>query len=189
MKGIYTIVGILLVIIAYSKYLKDIFYGKTRPHLYSWILFSVITIVVWIAQYSNGAGTGSYITVATFVSTIIITILAFKYGTKDIKRIDKYFFLLVLLSLIPWFLTKDATLSVILIVSINVFAYFPTIRKTIKNPESETLLTYQLNVVRQVLAILALSSYSIATYLFPVSLIFVNLFISGIIMFRFPKKN
>ncbi|MEK7070183.1 MAG: hypothetical protein AAB966_00070, partial [Patescibacteria group bacterium] len=111
-----------------------------------------------------------------------------KNGTKDIKTIDKIFFAGALLAIIPWYLTKDPTLSVIMITTIDVLAFFPTIRKTINDPTSETFFMYALNLFRHSISILALATYNISTVLFPAAILVMNGVMTAIMLRPKYKK-
>ncbi|OGE31002.1 hypothetical protein A2631_04955 [Candidatus Daviesbacteria bacterium RIFCSPHIGHO2_01_FULL_44_29] len=182
MKELIGIIAVILTIIGHGFYILDILKNKTKPHVFSWIIWAVMTIIAFLGQWQKGGGAGSWTTAATGLMTILIAILAFKKGSKDITRSDKFFFGGALLAIIPWILTKDPTLSVIIITLIDVSAAVPTLRKTIKSPRSETFMTYFLNIFRHGLSILALERLNLATFLFPTALFFVNLTIALVIL-------
>jgi hypothetical protein len=88
------------------------------------------------------------------------------------------------LGLIPWILTKDPTISVIIVVLIDLIAFVPTLRKTYYFPKSETPLLYGSNVLRHSLILATLSSYNIATMFHSISMILTNS-----VMVIFMKTN
>jgi len=156
-------------------YIVDIFRRKTKPHIFTWAVWAIITILAFLAQWQSGGGAGSWTTGATSLLTVFIALISLKYGSRDITESDTIIFIAALIAIIPWWLTKNPTLSVIILTAIDVLAFFPTIRKTIKYPESETLSSYILHSIRHGLSVTALSHYSIATYLFPLALSLMNL--------------
>lgn len=101
--------------------------------------------------------------------TIFITLLALRYGTKDVRPVDTFFLCLALLGIVLWMLTSDPLYSVVLSSIIGVVVYFPTIRKSWKDPKSETASLYGISFVRHILSIFALSSYNITTFIYPLS--------------------
>lgn len=187
MKEIVGLIAVVLSFIALAPYIWDIFQNKTKPHLLTWIIWSIATVIVFLGQVVSGAGPGAWTTGVTAMLTILVTILAFRYGSKDVALSDKLFFVVALLAIVPWILTDDPTFSVIILTTIDVFAFFPTIRKTYNAPDSETLFTYSLNIVRHSLSIAALSTYALATYLFPLALLVMNIIVVSVILTR--RKN
>ena len=118
---------------------------------------------------------------------MIIFLFSLQYGFKQIRKIDTYFLIAALLSFIPWALTKDPTISVVIVVSIDVIAFIPTLRKTWQHPASETPLLYSMNVVRHGLTLFSLQAYNIATILHSLVMIVVNSAMTGMILIRKDK--
>jgi len=171
MTDIKTIIGIITVvlsIVAYFPYLKDIFKGKTKPHIYSWFIWGLLTSIIFGLQISAGAGAGSWVTLTVAILSFVVFFLGLRQGNKDITKTDKVFLFLAIIALLLWLVAKKPTLSVILAVSIDIFGFAPTIRKSWHSPFSETLLTYQLNAFRHGLSLLALQQYNLITWLNPV---------------------
>ena len=160
---------------------------KTQPHLYTWLIWSIVTTIALAGQWTTGAGPGAWPTAITALLTYLVTILALRYGTKDITTTDSVFLIFAVLAIIPWWLTNNLLLSVILATAIDVCAYAPTIRKTWRAPESETLAQYSLSIIRHAAALAALSTYSLTTYLYPVAVLIMNTVVVGVILR--PKSN
>ncbi|MCC7469688.1 MAG: hypothetical protein IT284_00915 [Bacteroidetes bacterium] len=95
--------------------------------------------------------------------------------------------IIALLGLIPWILTKDPTISVVIAVGIDLVAFAPTIRKTWVQPKSETPLLYAMNVARHILMLLSLQAYNLATVLHSIVMITTNTLMTGIILIRKKK--
>lgn len=172
---------IILVVIASSlalvgniPYLRNVIKGKTKPHPYTWLVWSIVSCVVFFGQVAKGAGIGSIPTAVSEIFTIIIFLFSIKYGFKNPPKIDKIFLAIALLGIIPWILTNDPTLSIIIVVSIDLVAFIPTLRKTYMNPKTETPLLYGTNTIRHALALGALSSYNTATMLHSIVMIITN---------------
>lgn len=173
-KEILVIAASLLALVGNIPYLIDVIKGKTKPHPYTWFVWSIVSCVVFFGQVAKGAGIGAVPTAVAEVFTIIIFLFSIKYGFKNPPKIDKYFLVLALLGLIPWILTKDPTISVIIVVSIDLVAFIPTLRKTYCHPKSEAPLLYGSNVLRHSLVLGALGSYNIATMLHSIVMIIIN---------------
>jgi len=92
-----------------------------------------------------------------------------------------------LLGIIPWVLTNDPSLSVIIVVIIDLVAFIPTLKKAWYFPQSETPILYTSNVLRHSFALVAISSYNISTVLHSIAMIVVNTIMSVFILIR--KQN
>jgi uncharacterized protein with PQ loop repeat len=168
-KEVLGVVGIVLVIVGQIPYVINVLKKKTTPHFYTWLIWSITTIIIFLGQVTAGAGAGAWITGVNGAMTIFITLLSLKYGTKDVRAVDTFFLCLALLGIVLWMLTSDPLYSVVLSSIIGVVAYFPTIRKSWKDPQSETASLYGISFVRHILSLFALSSYNITTIIYPLS--------------------
>lgn len=181
MKLDLAIIAALLAIAGNVPYLIDVWRGKVQPHAYSWFVWSIVSGVVFFGQVAKGAGVGAIPTAAAEIFTLIIFLLSLRYGFKERTRSEMTFLSIALLGLIPWILTKDPTLSVVIMVGIDIVAFIPTLRKTWRHPDSENPLLYGSNVVRHVLALFSLEAYNIATMAHSIGMITVNSLMTGFI--------
>lgn len=181
--------AIILTFYAYIPYLVGIFKGKTKPHLFTWLIWSTVTLIAVVVQVLEGGGMGAWPTIAAAITCFFVTLLAFKFGSKDIKKID-YIFLLASLSAIPlWLITNNPAYSAVLVTIIEIVAAFPTIRKSWNKPEEEVTSTYGINTFRYFLSILALATFSVSTVAYPIGMVFMNGLIFCILLIRGYKKN
>jgi hypothetical protein len=173
-KEVLVVVASLLALAGNIPYLLDVVKGRVKPHPYTWFVWSIVSCVVFFGQLAKGAGIGAIPTAVSEMFTVIIFLFSIKYGFKNPPKTDKYFLALALLGLIPWALTKDPTLSVMTVVTIDLIAFIPTLRKTYCHPKSEAPLLYGTNALRHFLALGALGSYNIATMLHSIAMIITN---------------
>ena len=186
-KEIFGISAVVLTLIGYLPYIYDTIKGKTKPHVYSWFLWALVTFIIFALQVLGKAGVGALVTLATAILCLTIFILGLKSGKKDITNFDTATFVISLIAIGVWVFAKQPVASVILLTTINTLANFPTIRKSWGKPYSETLLTWELGAVRNLLGIVALESYSVLTWLYPVSSFVVNVIVSSLLIIRRNK--
>lgn len=188
MKEILVPIAVLFAIIGNVPYLRDVIKGKVQPHPYTWLVWSIVSLITFFGQVVKGAGIGAIPTGVAELFTIIIFLFSLRYGFKNIVRRDTYFLLAALLGLIPWMLTKDPTISVVIVVSIDLIAFIPTLRKTYFHPSTETPLLYSMNVVRHILTLFSLQTYNIATSLHSIMMIITNSFMTSFLL-KHRKKS
>lgn len=189
MKTTIAIIAAALAIVGNVPYLRDIIKKRVQPHPYTWLVWTIVSCVVFFGQVAKGAGIGAIPTAASEIFTIIIFFFSLQYGFKNVRKIDTLFLAIALLGLIPWMLTHDPTISVIIAVSIDFVAFIPTIRKTWLRPETETPTLYGMNVLRHILMLFSLQAYNIATTLHSIIMIATNGLMTGIILARRKKTN
>lgn len=184
MKETIAIIAALIAIVGNVPYLRDIINKRVKPHPYTWLVWSIVSCIIFFGQVAKGAGIGALPTAASEIFTIIIFFFSLQYGFRDIRKVDSVFLAISLLGLIPWLITKDPTLSVIIAVSVDLTAFAPTFRKTWERPETETPTLYSMNVLRHVLMLLSLRSYNIATTLHSIVMICANTLMTFLIFRR-----
>ncbi len=181
-KETIAIVAALLAVVGNIPYLIDVLKGKVQPHPYTWLVWTIVSGVIFFGQLAKGAGVGVIPTAASEIFTFIIFFLSLKNGFKMVRKIDTVFLIICLLGLIPWFLTKDPTISVITVVSIDLIAFIPTIRKTWEMPSTENPMLYGMNSLRHFLALFSLQAYNIATTLHSIAMIVTNSIMTFLIL-------
>lgn len=184
MKESLAIAAALLAVIGNIPYLKDVIKRRVQPHPYTWLVWSVVSGITFFGQLAKGAGVGAIPTAASEIFTIIIFLFSLRYGFKRVEKRDTYFLVAALLGIIPWMLTKDPTVSVVIVVTIDLIAFVPTIRKTWRHPATETQVLYSMNVLRHILALFSLQAYNIATMLHSLAMIVANSLMTGIIVLK-----
>ena len=178
------ILSIVIAVISYIPYFRDIFSGKTKPHAFSWFVWSVLTGIAFAAQIVKHGGPGAWVTGLTALACLIISLLALYKGEKDFPLFDWTCLFLAFVALALWWFTKDPTGSVILITITDAIAFIPTFRKCYYKPHEETISTYILSIVKFVLGIFALSTFIFATWFFPVAITLMNTIFVAMVLIR-----
>jgi len=124
MKAILGILATLIAIFGYLPYLKDTFKGKTKPHIFSWFLWGLVSLIAFGIQVTNKGGFGSLPNLVMVVICLIIFIRAIKNGTKEISKIDIVSLVLALMAIILWLIAKQDLLSIIFIIFVDIFSIF-----------------------------------------------------------------
>ena len=177
-------ISVLLAVIGYTFYFKDFFKGKTKPHAFSWLVWSILAGVAFFGQVIGGGGAGSWITGFTAMMSLVVFFFAIFKGEKRITLSDKLSLLGAFIALLGWYVTNDILVAVVLVTFIDGMGFYPTFRKSYLSPTEESLLIYVLASVKFVIALFALESYSLVTYLYPAYLVIVNIIFSVMVVMR-----
>lgn len=118
-------------------YIISIINGKTKPHQFSWLVFSVMNGIVFVSQFLEG-GRGSIIIYGLFtVGSTLNFLLSLKYGVRDSSKWDKMLFAFALATIVVWLLTRSNEIAIWLTVLIDIFATSMIILKLRSEPHSE----------------------------------------------------
>lgn len=189
MKDVLAVLAAAIAIGGNIPYLRDVITKRIAPHPYTWLVWTIVSGITLFGQVVKGAGIGALPTAVAELFTVAIFILSLQHGFKNIRKIDNYFLAVALAGLIPWIITSDPTLSVVIAVSIDLVAFVPTIRKTWQKPQTETPILFGANVLRHILTLMSLNSYNIATTLHSIAMILTNSIMTSIILFKKPSHG
>lgn len=167
-KEILSVFAIALTFAAFAPYIRTIIRGTTKPHVFSWLIWGTTTFLVFLAQLEAKGGVGAWPIGVSAVITIFIAFLAYaKRADITVTKIDWLFFLAALSSLPLWYLTSDPLWAVVILTTVDVLGFGPTVRKAYNFPHSESLLFFALFAARNIIVIGALETHSVTTVLFP----------------------
>lgn len=167
-------IAVAISFLGYVYYFKGIFKGEVKPHIYSWVVWSLLMGVACLAQLSDGAGPGAWVTGFEACAVFLVMIFSFRIGTKDITLSDKISLSFALLTIPLWLITNNPLWSVILICLIDAFGFYPTFRKGYSKPWDDGITVYMAGFTQFLIALFALENFSLITALYPISLILSN---------------
>ncbi len=175
-KELLSAVAIALTFIAFVPYIRSIRQGRTKPHVFSWVIWGTTTFVVFLAQLADGGGAGAWPIGVSGIITLYVAGLAYaRKSDSTITRMDWLFFTLAMTALPFWYVTDDPLWAVVILTAVDVMGFGPTFRKAHSHPFEENLTFFALFVARNVIAIFALAHYSVTTVLFPAAIAVVSL--------------
>ena len=184
MKELISFTAVVLTFAAYVPYYRDILLGKTRPHIYSWSLWGILTILIVGLQREGGAGAASWVTIAAGFLCLGVVVLSLKHGKKNITNFDTIVAILSLVAIGFWLIADQPVVSISLVIIADLLAFVPTIRKSYSQPYSETLSLYVTNALRFGLAFLAIDRYTYLSASWIIAWILGNTLLSMVIVVR-----
>ena len=180
------ILSVLLALFNRGAYLYSILKGETKPHAFSWITWSIVSTIACLAQWTEGAGAGAWARTLSTLFSYLFIVFAFTRGEKNITRGD-WATLIVTLCAIPlWYFTKTPVWSVILVTTIDVIGYYPTIRKSLTKPQEESWPSWLLSGLSSLASLFAMENINLSTSLYTFVMVVTNL---GFTLFLFIRRR
>ncbi len=178
--------SIVMMVASRAGYFTDIARGRTRPHLFSWLIWGTISAIGFAAQVAEGAGPGSWARGFGSATCFLLVGIGFFKGEKDIRRAD-WLTLAVALGAIPlWAATKTPFWSVLIVCFIDTIGYLPTVRKSWLKPGSEMAPSYLFSCLGALFSIIAIKQYTPSTWLYPLVLTVSN---GGMFVFLLARRR
>jgi uncharacterized protein with PQ loop repeat len=183
-QEISAVLALVFLGLAYIPYCWGMMRGTIKPHVFSWLIWGILTGVVAAAQLSEGGGLGAWIAVLDAVIPLGIAVFAFKKDTVVITRGDWIAFISALLILPLWLITSNPLYAVILASTIDVLIFYPTARKSWHQPHEEGLGLFIVAIFKLCFMLLSLSVHNLVTVLYPLALMTANVLFISMLLWR-----
>ncbi len=183
-KIILGIVAVVIGLVSYVPYYRDILHGTTKPHPFSWFAFSLMMGITFFAQIFTGAGAGAWVTGMSAVAVLGIALLSVLKGHREITTFDWVCFGGAILGIVLWRATNDPLTAVVIVTVTDTIAFAPTYRKGYFKPHEETASLFVFAGVKYLVSLFALSSLNLTTALFPAALIVSNFAFVALLLWR-----
>lgn len=174
-KIILTTIATVVGVVAFFPYLRDIIRLKTKPHAYTWLIWAITQTTAVAGILHGGGGWGSLNLIIGTFFVICIFLFSLKYGSKNITKGDSIILTIALCAVLAWWKLDNPVLAVIMVSIIDVLGYIPSFRKSYQEPWSETLISWVLFSISNILAVLALSEYNLLTVTYLAAITLANL--------------
>ncbi|MCB1615622.1 MAG: hypothetical protein KDI30_06385 [Pseudomonadales bacterium] len=184
-KEVFSLLAIALSFLAFAPYIRSIRLGNTKPHVFSWVIWSVTTLIVFFAQLADGAGVGAWAIGLSGAITLYVTFLACVHQSDRKSTVtDRVFLVAALFSVPLWYFTEDPLWAVVLLTVVDSLGFGPTFGKAYDKPFEENMSLYVITVFRNFFVIAALENYSMTTVLFPAAMSVFSILLIGMVMLR-----
>ncbi len=165
---VFATLGTVLGLLSFVPYFRDIFRGTTKPHIFSWFIWSLLVGITFFIQVSDGGGVGAIVTGVEALCCLAVTIFAYTRGEKNITRSDWACLFLALVAIALWRFAGQPLLATFFVILADSLAFIPTFRKSLLRPHEETISQYALSSVHWIFSIAALQTFVLTTWLYPV---------------------
>lgn len=170
--------GILSFVLSFGAtipYAVDIIKGRAKPARSTRILFLLLILVTLVVQSREFTSWVLLLTIGELATQVMLFGLGMKHGMGGLARLDVVCYIAFAISLAAYLLTRNATLSLTLLVLTDSIAFLPTIVKIWRDPTSDTWVFFVVGGVAAAAAsLLARSTNSYTELLFPTYIFIVN---------------
>jgi len=184
-KELLAAAAIVLTIAMYVPYIRSIHAGQTKPHSISWIIWTLSSLVVFLAQLAERGGSGAWVSGVTGLVTAYVAVLAYRNRTDtSVSKTDWVFLSIAVAALPCWLLASNPLVAVVLLTGVEFVGFAPTFRSAFMRPHEERIGFFFLGAVRYGLIICALEHYSLTTVLFPAAKVVIGVMLIVMIAYR-----
>ena len=155
-------------------YVRDILRRSTRPHRGTWLIWSVLAIVVCGSQHADGAAWSLVMAGTHSVLTGLVLVLAIRLGTGGLSRVDLLMIAVAGGGVAGWLVAQEPIVATACVIAADLIAAALMVPKTHRDPGSETVSTFAFASLGGALAAGAVGALEPALLLYPVYYCIVN---------------
>lgn len=208
-KDLMGALAVVIAVIAYAIYAWKTLRGDARPHPLSWLIFGILTGTGYLVQLDQAAGPGSWVMGITTIVCLLLCVMSFWKGERTFPWYEWAFlvaaaivFAFYLCSRQPaWLAAVPAgplgeaivghapAISAVLASFVNVLGFGPTVTKAWSRPYSDSVTTFLLNGIKFSPSFFAMDVISVATCVFPATLVVANAVVALVIHARRAARD
>ena len=170
LSNIIGIVAAVIALFAYIPYVQGTLSGKTKPNRASWIIWSIVGIIIAASYISAGATSTIWIPLINAFCLTFVALLSFRYGEGGWTALDKICLATSGISLVFWFLSGSPLIALGINIFIDAIGALPTIKKTYYRPEEENKAAWAIFFVAYTVNLLAIEEWNFEIAGYPIYL-------------------
>ncbi|MDA3840460.1 MAG: hypothetical protein PF572_05185 [Patescibacteria group bacterium] len=170
-------------------YIRETIRGNTKPNRVTWLMWSLAPLIGSAAAFSDGV---RWAVLPVFIAGFapLLVFMASFVNKKSYWKLVSFDYLCgvsSMLALVLWWITKEPLIAIFFAIASDGFAAIPTLVKSRKHPETESVEAYTTGLFNSLTSFFALRTFGISELAFPIYLVLVNS--SLIVTIRSGKKN
>lgn len=164
----------ILAAVAYVPYIRDILNGDAKPERASWLIWVVLAGIAFFSQRTEGARASLWFVGLDGLGALIILLLAIKHGVGGLTRRDKVGLVAAGIGLVLWYVTRHATIALLMTIVVDASGTSLTVLKTYEDPSSETYAMWVMVTIAGILTIVSVGRIDIALLVYPLYIFLAN---------------
>lgn len=166
LPGFAVYIAALIGVLGVLGYIRDTLRGNTFPHRITWFLWALIPLVTLVVQRRAHVGVQAVMTLSYFVTPMAVLVVSFvaRRGSWTITVFDWACGGVCLIAIAVYAATLRGDLAIGLLLTAELFAALPTVRKSWKAPETETWTVFFAGLVGSILTLLTVTHWTFPTY-------------------------
>lgn len=158
-------------------YIRDTIRGKTKPNKITWLMWAIAPMIATAAALSDGVRWAVLPVFMAGFMPLLVFISSF-VNPKSYWKLEVFDYICgtcSILALVLWWITKEPLIAIIFSIISDGFAAAPTIIKSWKYPETESIEAYTTGLFNSLTSFFALKKFSISELAFPIYLTITSL--------------
>jgi hypothetical protein len=164
---IFGVAAALIGIAGMVPYVRDTARRVTLPHPGTWLIWTVLAVVVSLSQFADGGSWSVAMACAHAITNGLVLVLAIRRGTGGLSALELALVAIAAAGVAGWLVAGDPLVATACVVAADLLAVAMMLPKTWRDPGSETLSTFAWAGVAGALGVLAVGGSDPALLLYP----------------------
>ena len=164
----------VLTLIGFIPYWWAILQGSTCPNRATWWIWTIVGIIIAFSYRASGAQSTMWVPIVYVIGPFCTALLSIKFGADGWTKLDTICVLGVAIGLILWGVYRSPQLTLGLNIGIDFLGALLTIRKSIRDPDSEDLFSWLLFALANIINLLAVDRLEWQIILYPVYVVLIT---------------
>ena len=167
-----------------APYVRDVIARSTRPKRGTWLIWSLLAVVVCLSQSADGATWSVVMAGAHAAGNALVLALALRLGAGGLSRPELLLVALAGAGVTGWVVADDPLVATACVVVADLIAAAMMVPKTWRDPSSETVSTFVLACAGGALAAASVGALDPSLLLYPAYYCLVNGALAALILGR-----
>jgi hypothetical protein len=164
------IIGVAAGIVAVAAmipYIASILRGTTRPNRTSWLIWTIVALVLFSSYRGSGASDTIWLAAAYVAIPATILFFSFKFEGARPSPIEWACLTGALIGIAAWITLRSPPAALFICIAVDALGAIPTLRKAYREPRSENLAGWGIAFAAALLNLLAIEDWSPQISLYP----------------------
>jgi len=168
MEKYFAVISGLFALAASPPYIIDTLKGRTKPQRMTWFIFTALSTIALISQWSLGASWSLVFLALDALASLTVLILSLTYGVGGYTRLDMFALVIAFGGAVVSILTDKPIVALLGVIIADLAGVLLTIKKTYEDPASETTLSWMLFGFAATFGALAVGRVELELLLYPI---------------------
>jgi len=175
MPSVFIVISSLLALISPIVYSIAIFKGEAKPHRTTRLVLLLITSLTTASLFAQKNQVAIYLAGVSTIQSIMIFTLSLKRGMGGWSKTDMLCLFIALIGIALWRITENPVVALYCAIGADFAGMIPALIKTSKFPKTEVWTFYLLDVFAAFFILLALETWTLQEYSYPIYIMLINL--------------
>lgn len=171
-------------LLGFLPYVRDVLARRTVPSRSTWLIWTIVGSMLCASYWQSGASETLWISVSYVAGPLCVFLLSLRFGEGGWSRLDRFCLASSGLSAVLWTITRQPLLALWLNIAVDSLGALPTIKKTYREPASESRAAWSCFFAGAVLNLVAARSWSLGAIAYPLYLFAVSAVMTALILGR-----